>query len=177
MKSPKLQKNITLAWFNMFVVYLGIGTNEGDRSQNIKDCTQSIKEKIGEIKATSSIYETEPWGVENQETYYNIVLKLNTSLYPLHLLRIVQEIETNLGRIRREKWGSRIIDIDILFYQDFVFSTPDLIIPHPYVDQRNFVLDPLLEIDSTFFHPKLKKSIASIRTLCKDSNWIKRLDT
>jgi 2-amino-4-hydroxy-6-hydroxymethyldihydropteridine diphosphokinase len=177
MKSPKLQKNITLAWFNMFVVYLGIGTNEGDRRQNIQECILSINEKIGEIKTASTIYETEPWGVENQETYYNIVLKVNTSLYPLHLLKKVQEIETNLGRIRREKWGSRIIDIDILFFQDFSFSTPDLIIPHPYVAQRNFVLDPLLEIDSNFVHPKLKKSIASIRTLSKDSNWIKRLDT
>ena len=160
----------------MALAYLGIGTNVGHRELNIENCILLITEKIGDVKSVSSIYETEPWGVEGQDYYYNIVLEVETSLYPLSLLQAVQQIENDLGRIRIEKWGSRIIDIDILFYDDFVFSMDNLIIPHPYIAKRNFVLEPLSEISPDLIHPKLRLSVATVKDFCEDKNWIKRLE-
>lgn len=160
----------------MALAYLGIGTNVGHREQNIENCTLLIKERIGNVKSVSSIYETEPWGVEGQDNYYNIVLEVETHLQPLCLLQSVQQIENDLGRIRIEKWGSRIIDVDILFYDDYVFSMDNLIIPHPYITTRNFVLQPLSEIKPNLIHPKLRLALKSVIDLCKDKNWIKRLE-
>lgn len=160
----------------MALAYLGIGTNVGHREQNIANCILLIKERIGDVKSVSSIYETEPWGVEGQDNYYNIVLEVETYLQPLSLLQSVQQVENDLGRIRIEKWGSRIIDVDILFYEDYIFSMDNLIVPHPYVTKRNFVLQPLSEIKPNLIHPKLRLALQSVRDLCKDKNWIKRLE-
>jgi 2-amino-4-hydroxy-6-hydroxymethyldihydropteridine diphosphokinase len=160
----------------MALAYLGIGTNVGHRELNIENCIVLIRERIGDVKSVSSIYETEPWGVEGQDNYYNIVVEVETSLYPLSLLQSVQEIENDLGRIRIEKWGSRIIDVDILFYDYYVFSMDNLIIPHPYITKRNFVLEPLSEISPDLIHPKLRLSIETVKALCEDKNWIKRLE-
>lgn len=160
----------------MALAYLGIGTNVGHREQNIENCILLIKERIGNVKSVSSIYETEPWGVEGQDNYYNIVLEVETHLQPLRLLQSVQQIENDLGRIRIEKWGSRIIDVDILFYDDYVFSMDNLIIPHPYIATRSFVLQPLSEIKPNLIHPKLRLTLQSVIDHCKDKNWIKRLE-
>ena len=160
----------------MALAYLGIGTNVGHREQNIENCILLIKERIGNVKSVSSIYETEPWGVEGQDNFYNIVLEVETHLQPLSLLQGVQQIENDLGRIRIEKWGSRIIDVDILFYDDYVFSMDNLIIPHPYIATRNFVLQPLSEIKPNLIHPKLRLTLQSVIDHCKDKNWIKRLE-
>lgn len=160
----------------MALAYLGIGTNVGHRELNIENCILLIRDKIGDVKSVSSIYETEPWGVEGQDNYYNIVLKVETSLYPLSLLQSVQQIENDIGRIRIEKWGSRIIDVDILFYDDYVFFMDNLIIPHPYIAKRNFVLEPLSEISPDLIHPKLRFSVETVKDFCEDKNWIKRLE-
>ena len=160
----------------MFYAFLGIGTNLGNRKNNLKRCSKLIEEKVGKIQLASSIYETEPWGVENQENYYNQVLKVRTKLSPLTLLYIINGIEKEMGRVRRQKWESRIIDIDILFFKNFRLNTSKLVVPHPFLSERNFVLKPLAEIAPDFIHPEKKKSVLDLLEACKDNSWIKKAD-
>lgn len=159
----------------MFTVFLGVGTNMGNIQENIDQAVWAVKSSIGEVIAQSSTYETEPWGVENQANYYNIVVKAETTLLPLQLLEEVQAIEHRLGRVRKEKWGSRVIDIDILMFEDYHFSMVDLIIPHAFLHKRNFVLHPLTEIASNFIHPKFNLSIKMLKELNPDKSWIKKI--
>jgi 2-amino-4-hydroxy-6-hydroxymethyldihydropteridine diphosphokinase len=156
--------------------FLGLGTNLGDKLQNLTEALQHIRKDIGEVIRTSSIYETEAWGVINQDNYYNIVVEINTALFPLELLRKILAIELSMGRIRNKKWDSRIIDIDILFYENYFVSTESLVIPHPFLEKRNFVLEPLNELMSDFLHPKYRKTISELKKTSADHSWIKKLD-
>lgn len=160
----------------MYTTYLGIGTNLGDKTQNINSCISYLEKEVGEVTAVSSVYETEPWGVTAQNTYYNLVAEVKTTLFPFELLKAVQAIENRMGRVRKEKWGSRIIDIDILFYGNYHFSTESLIIPHPQITKRNFVLSPLSEIAPELTHPIKRKKIALLKEETEDKGWIKHLD-
>jgi len=123
-------------------VYLGIGTNLGDRRKNLLDAAGLINLKVGPVIKHSKIYETAAWGLTEQPDFYNQVLSVNTTLDVEEVLREVLEIETHLGRIREEKWGARVIDIDILYYNDLVINLSHLKIPHPFIQERNFVLIP-----------------------------------
>lgn len=114
---------------------------------------------LGTIQKTSSIIETNAWGKTKQPDFLNQVILLETKLSPQNLLKKCQEIENKLGRERKERWKERTIDLDILFYNDLVLNDVDLIIPHPYISERKFVLKPLNEIASDFIHPVFKKSI------------------
>lgn len=127
-------------------VFLALGTNIGDRHRHLTDALNLISTGIGKIIKQSSIHETKAWGNTNQDDFLNMVIRVETELTPLQLLSECQSIEQQLGRIREEKWGPRIIDIDILYYHDEKVNEEHLVIPHPHINERDFVLLPLREI-------------------------------
>jgi 2-amino-4-hydroxy-6-hydroxymethyldihydropteridine diphosphokinase len=156
-------------------VFLGIGTNLGDREKNLKESITAIEEKIGKVVILSSVYSTEPWGFTTEDEFLNMVVKVETDLIPLELIKRILIIESLSGRVRTEnKYLSRVIDIDILFYEDLVISDKNLTIPHPLIQMRKFVLVPLCEIEPELVHPVLKKSIASLMELCEDRSMVKK---
>ncbi len=158
----------------MHRVYLGLGSNLGDRKAHLDLAMCAIEENVGRICARSSYYETEPWGVSAQEPYLNVVLEISTAVFPLTLLKMTQAMELDGGRERSLRWGSRTIDIDILFYGDIVAHFQDLIIPHPRIVERNFVLTPLAEIAADLLHPQTKQNISTLMNECSDQTWIKK---
>lgn len=135
-------------------VLLGIGTNLGDKKANLKTAIKNIKDIEGvEIVRISSFYVTPPWGKEDQDEFLNGVVEIETDIPPLELLRELQAIEINMGRERKEKWGPRNIDIDILLYGEEVMDLEELKVPHPYMRERLFVLVPLNEIRPDLVFP------------------------
>ena len=155
-------------------VFLGIGTNIGNREKNLKYAIISINKFIGTILKTSCIYETEPWGFNTEDQFLNMVIEVETNLSPSALLLMINRIETLLGRNRNEKkYVSRAIDIDILLYKDQIINDGNLEIPHPLMHKRKFVMVPLNEIASDFEHPVFKKSIASLLNVCNDKSRVK----
>lgn len=126
--------------------YLGLGSNLGDRAYYLEAAISALTRSTIKIEAISRIYETEPWGVMDQPLYWNQVIELDTTLEPIDLLHVCQEIELQLGRERKVHWGSRTIDIDILLYDNRVSDSEKLKLPHPYLEDRAFVLTPLREI-------------------------------
>ncbi|HSE84073.1 MAG TPA: 2-amino-4-hydroxy-6-hydroxymethyldihydropteridine diphosphokinase [Thermodesulfobacteriota bacterium] len=145
----------------MPTVFVGIGSNLGNRIEN---CAEAIRKISGfaAIFAISSIYETEPVGNEDQPNFINCAVKIETDLSPYDLLSSLQSIEDNLGRERVQKLGPRTIDLDILFYNNLVIESDELIIPHPSAHLRRFVLEPLSEIAPYLIHPVLKVSISNL---------------
>ncbi|CAG5009187.1 Bifunctional folate synthesis protein [Dyadobacter sp. CECT 9275] len=156
-------------------VYLLLGSNLGERSQVLQAARLLIGKRVGEIVRASSVYETSPWGVTDQPAFMNQVLEVNTALQPEEVLRIVLEAEHELGRIRYEKWGARVIDIDILYYNDFVLAGARLTVPHPRLHERRFTLVPLSEIASDFLHPLFKKTSAELLSTCTDDGEVMKL--
>lgn len=152
----------------MAAVYLGIGTNLGERLKNTRAAINKLS-ALGEVKATSSVWETEPWGYKNQPRFLNCALLLETKISPSELLDKIQHIEKQLGRKRGPKFGPRLIDIDILFYNFLILNEPNLTIPHPKLLQRKFILAPLAEIAPNLNHPVLHKSINDLLRDLKDS--------
>lgn len=146
-------------------VFLSLGSNLGDRLSNIQQAVSSLalSNKVKILK-TSSFYETEPWGNKNQEWFLNAALALDTDLSVNELLEFCQNIEVQLGRVRKEneKWLQRAIDIDILMYNDEIINTKDLIIPHPLMHLRAFVLVPMLEVKADLIHPVFNKTISQL---------------
>jgi len=134
-----------------------------------------IEVAIGPIKKKSAYYETDAWGVKNQAAFINSVMELESDDMPHEILIKIQEIEKTLGRVVVEKWGPRIIDIDILFYSDWIVKRPGLEIPHPFIQERNFVLRPLLDIDKNIIHPKLNKTIEELYLDFSDQSEVKKL--
>ena len=135
----------------MAIVYIGVGSNLGDRFENIQSAFELLGRSFIHIVKSSSIIETDPVGGPAQEKFLNCVIKTETILSPEELLKTLQEIEHRLGRIREEVNGPRTIDLDILLYDDLVFSTPEITIPHPRMLERSFVLEPLKEIEPDLF--------------------------
>lgn len=154
--------------FLQATTYLGIGSNLGKRRENLRQAQLFLEQKAGNIVKVSSVYETEAWGIEAQPAFLNQVLALRTTLPPEELLEVILQIERDMGRMRTIKWGERLIDIDILFYNDQILQTEKLRIPHPFVQDRNFVLAPLAEIAADFVHPILDLSIIEILNNSKD---------
>ena len=153
------------------IVYLHTGTNLGNRLQNLAKAKEYIAAHIGKIDAVSSVYETEAWGVTNQPNFYNQALKVATRLTPAEVLNKALWIESNyFNRVRAEKWAARVIDIDVLLYDDLILNTSDLVLPHPYLHQRNFVLIPLMEIAGEIEHPKFKKTIDELYWESEDTS-------
>lgn len=144
-------------------VYLGLGTNLGDKVANLRAAVSQIEEKIGKVVSLSSFYETAPWGFASEHTFLNAAACVDTSLSPLEVLRCTQEIERHLGRTEKSEGGvyhDRIIDIDLLLYNKVVMHTPELVLPHPLMLERDFVMKPLVEIAPNVIHPVLGKKLS-----------------
>jgi 2-amino-4-hydroxy-6-hydroxymethyldihydropteridine diphosphokinase len=143
--------------------HLLLGSNLGNREKFISDALLLIEEQVGEILLTSAIYETAAWGNTDQPNFLNLAIVVQTALSPLQLLEAVLAIEQRLGRIREERWGARVIDIDIIFYGNEIIDVPQkLQIPHPELQNRRFVLLPLNEITPNFVHPILGQNISKL---------------
>lgn len=149
-------------------IFLLLGTNLGDRFENLKKAKEHISKEVGSILLESSVYKTAPWGNTHQPDFYNQVIELQTPFSPVALLEKILDIEKQMGRIRAEKWGSRTIDIDILFYDDQVIASSSLIIPHQSLHLRRFTLVPLVEIAGEFQHPILEKNLKQLLEECPD---------
>jgi 2-amino-4-hydroxy-6-hydroxymethyldihydropteridine diphosphokinase len=153
-------------------LYLLLGSNLGDRLALINEATTLIIERVGEVLKLSQIYQTAPWGVIDQPAFLNQVLKVETALQPIDVLNVILKIEKQLGRERKEVWGERLIDIDILYYANVVVSMNDLAIPHPQLHRRRFTLIPLVEIAPDYVHPKLKKTNQELLYNCEDEGLV-----
>jgi 2-amino-4-hydroxy-6-hydroxymethyldihydropteridine diphosphokinase len=144
-------------------VYLLLGSNLGDRMQLINAATGKIRERIGVVFSQSSMYETAAWGKEDQPSFLNVALGVSTVLSPLEVLEKALAIEAELGRIRHQKWGSRLIDIDVILYEDLIVTEPGVLqVPHPQMQYRRFVLEPLAEIAPDYLHPVLKRTVSEL---------------
>ena len=146
----------------MAVVYLGIGSNLGDKKSNCLGALKKLAAKGISISKRSALYETQPWGVKNQPDFVNIVVEAKTGLSPEELLVALKEIEKEMGRKIGTRWGPRLIDLDVLFYDDRIVQSKDLVIPHPQLHRRDFVLLPLAEISPERVHPVLNKTIREL---------------
>ena len=159
----------------MINVFLLLGSNLGNRQGYLQKAIDLIETELGTVAKKSSIYETEAWGKTDEPNYLNQVVQVNTMLSARQVLDNILQIETRMGRVREEKWGSRIIDIDILFYGQDIISEPGLIVPHPELHNRRFTLEPLSEIAPDLEHPILKKSIFQLKIELKDNLIVKKL--
>ncbi len=156
--------------------HIGIGSNLGSPGENCLAAMERMDahESIA-ITSRSSLYETEPFGKTDQNRFVNAVVQIDTALTPGELLEAVLKIEQDMGRVRKEKWGPRIIDLDILFYEDRIIKEKALEIPHPGIPERSFVLIPMKEIAGDYVHPQLQKSIQALCEPLADPEKVRRL--
>ena len=157
----------------MNIVFLQLGGNLGNREQLLKDAILAVENRVGNIIDLSKVYESAPWRVEGQNNYLNQIIKVKTTLLAREVLSTVLNIEKQLGRIRIEKWGERLIDIDIIFYNNSIIETPELCVPHKHLHERMFVLTPLCDIASKMVHPKYNKTIEELLNMCRDTELVK----
>ena len=160
----------------MSTAHLLIGGNLGDRKQNLLTAISLINAHCGALTKSSAIYETEAWGKTDQPSFLNQALEISTSLNARQLMRKILKIEKEMGRVRKEKLGPRIIDIDILLFENEIHDLRFLKIPHPEMQNRRFVLVPLAEINFALQHPVLKKTIAELLEECPDNLEVKKFD-
>jgi 2-amino-4-hydroxy-6-hydroxymethyldihydropteridine diphosphokinase len=155
-------------------VYLSLGANLGEREANLRTATERLRE-LGTVTALSSTYETEPLEIREQPWFLNCAVALQTELMPKQLLARIQSIEHELGRRRAQKKGPRTIDIDILLFGNAVIETAELVVPHPALHERRFVLEPLAEIAPEVRHPVFKKTIREMRDALAPGQTVKRI--
>lgn len=153
-------------------VYLHLGSNKNEPLKQILAAYAKIEEQIGQIAKFSQFYKTAAWGKEDQEDFINTAIFIKTSLEAKELLSAVLKIETELGRERQEKWGPRIIDIDILFFNQDIIQNSNLVIPHPRMTERNFVLIPLMEIAADYVHPQLNINVEDLYLNSRDDKHV-----
>ncbi|WP_233164530.1 2-amino-4-hydroxy-6-hydroxymethyldihydropteridine diphosphokinase [Pedobacter sp. ASV28] len=155
--------------------YLLLGSNLGDKWLNLSTATKKIAERVGHVFAKSSIYETAAWGKTDQPGFFNQAIGVETKLSALQTLRTILDIEQDMGRIRKEKWGARLIDIDLIFYADEVIDNEELQLPHPQMHHRKFVLVPLNEIAENFTHPIFNQKVSDILTNLTDELAVQKI--
>ncbi|MDN5287059.1 MAG: 2-amino-4-hydroxy-6-hydroxymethyldihydropteridine diphosphokinase [Mucilaginibacter sp.] len=156
-------------------IFLLLGSNLGNRRSFLTQAIEHIEADIAPLIKASSVFETQSWGKTDAPDYLNQVLMLQTLLPAQVLLQKILAIENVLGRKREGKWGSRTIDIDILFYGDMIINEPDLQVPHPELHKRRFTLEPLAEIGADFVHPVLHKNILQLKNELKDVLIVKKV--
>ncbi len=149
-------------------LFILLGANLGDRANTFAQARHWLSQQVGAIVRQSGLYESASWGVADQPPYLNQVVQLTTTLSPEAVLDQTQAIERKLGRVRQEKWGSRLIDIDLLFYGDLVRQSDTLTLPHPWLHLRRFTLQPLADIAPDFQHPVLGQSVRNLLAECPD---------
>ena len=143
--------------------YIALGSNVGDRVQNLRTALDHMKKSKGlKVFQVSSFYRTEPMGYEDQDWFINAAAECSTSLLPLQLMYLLQSIEEKMERHTPFKWGPRSIDLDILFFGNRIIDEPELTVPHPLLEQRRFVLEPLAELAPDFVHPFGKKTVREL---------------
>ncbi len=157
-------------------VYLLLGSNENNRFKSLEKARELIVLKCGKILKQSALYETEAWGLKEQNSFLNQAVMIDTKLPPVELLVQLKAIEKETGRKETVKWGPRVIDIDILFYGNEIVESEELKIPHPFLHQRKFTLEPLNEIEPGFIHPVLEKSVSVLLKECSDTSLVKKLN-
>jgi 2-amino-4-hydroxy-6-hydroxymethyldihydropteridine diphosphokinase len=158
------------------ICYIGIGSNVGDSLSNCRHAIEKISRTNGiKLQTVSSLYKTEPVGIKTQAFFINAVVEIKTAFSPQGLLQALQNIENRMGREREVKGGPRIIDLDLLFYGQNIISENELIIPHPEIHKRRFVLEPLCEIASYFIHPSYGVSIRGLRDRLSDNEVVEKI--
>lgn len=154
---------------SMAQLIIGLGSNQGDRSRKLSLARGLCRQFYGPLLRVSPIYQTAAWGVEDQPDFLNQVIMLETELRPQTCLTTALAIENLMGRIRQKHWGPRVIDVDLLYYDDQIINTPDLTLPHPRIQERKFVLQPLADIAPELVDPKRGKTISILLMACEDS--------
>ena len=148
---------------NLHTAYIALGSNLGDKEENLRRALELLEEHGVEVVKVSTFICTEPYGVTDQPQFLNAVCQVRTSLEPVALLHTLLGIEQEMGRVRLRHWGERNIDLDLLLYEDVVMDTPELKLPHPDIQNRDFVLLPLFEIAPELIHPVLRKNIRELK--------------
>ncbi len=156
-------------------IFLLLGANLGDRQETFRRAIELLSERVGTVTLPSSLWETAAWGLTDQPNFLNQVLLISTELQPLDLLAQTQAIEIEMGRVRKEKWGARLLDIDLLYYGLEILDLPQLKVPHPYIPKRRFTLAPLAEIAPDFIHPSLHITQIELLNQCVDNSVVNKI--
>lgn len=160
------------------IAYIGIGSNLGDKADQCeKAISEILKVDHHKLLAKSSFFKTQPMGYTSQDWFVNGVIKIETNLEPIDLLRTLKTIESNLGRLKTFRWGPRLIDLDILFFDEREIQTEELQVPHPLIHERQFVLIPLVEIDPGLIHPVLGKTVQELLENLKQDQGVEKLQS
>jgi 2-amino-4-hydroxy-6-hydroxymethyldihydropteridine diphosphokinase len=149
--------------------YLLTGSNLGNREDNLNTAKTLIEKYIGTIKESSRLYETQAWGKTDQPNFFNQALAVDTPQYPQEVLKNIFKIEEIMGRVRTEKWDERVIDIDILLFNEDIIDENNLKIPHPHLHERNFALVPLMDVAGEVLHPILNLPVEEVYFDCRDT--------
>ncbi len=160
----------------MHTVIISLGSNQGDRQAQLVAATAALQQLGFSLQLASSLYETAAWGLEDQPAFLNQVLCLETEHNASHCMELLLGVERELGRQRHQKWGPRTIDLDILFYDQEIINESDLMVPHPHLHKRRFILEPLHEIMPNYVHPVLKLSVNEMLNNCEDQLPVTRLE-